>query len=244
MNRYKKFGSKRTTAMGAIFALFISLLALQANAPVSNAQGGFSSAIIELIPGTFGADGAFTPGGAQTISSVLAQAGSGAFYIEGVAVQNRAIFNCTLPSGDLGTPVNFSGPGGAGRRVGIWRMWGFRPGNTGINSAIQPTNSITGGAVAVVNMSIDLDSFNGSLELQGTLGRVFGAVESAGPSAPGVPTDVLGITGGTRTFRSASGDALITPLFDSNRNNCPSGAFQLSLREGPRFPPRFGNLLP
>jgi hypothetical protein len=123
-------------------------------------------------------------------------------------------------------------------------MWGFRVDGTGpLNAPAPPTTSISGGRFAVVNMSIDLEGFNGTLQLQGTLGRVFGLIESAGPSFPGIPTDILAITGGTGSFRSASGDATITPLIDSNRNNCLNGAFQVALKEAPK-PPRFGNVIP
>lgn len=237
MNPYKQLSNNRTIALMAIFALFISLIVWQGNTPVSNAQstGAFGSAIIELIP----TGSSIT--GQTTINGVLSQTGSGPFYIEGVVVQNRTVSNCAVSGTDL--RFNFGGT-----RVGIWRMWGFRTEGAGLNAATPPTNSLTGGRVAVVNMSIDLESFNGTIQLQGTLGRVFGAIESAGPAIPGNPTDILAITGGTGTFRSASGDATITPLVDSTRAICPTGTtavggFQVALKESPRLP-RFGNIIP
>jgi len=168
------------------------------------------------------------------------------FYIEGFVFTNRTVSRtCTIS--DLGnTPVIEDQEGG---RVGRWRMWGVRTAGPGTTSGVgQPlsTSGISAGNVAVVNMSVELEGFNGTLQFQGVLGRVFGLIESSAT----IVSDVLAITGGTGTFRSASGDAIITPLVNSTTNvacaagTAAAGGFQLALREGNKNPTRFGNVFP
>jgi hypothetical protein len=232
--------------LGLAPVVVFSFLALLCCASPTQAQSGgaFSSAILELTPPR-NADGSF-----KTINSILAGKSAGAtFYLEGNVFMNRTVrSDCTLPAGaeDLvnasfvNKMIIFDGPG---RRVGIYRMWGVLrdPANAGTTSAGgQSGDNLSGSLVASVNMSIDLESYNATIQLQGTLGKVFGAIESAGHPL----TDVLAITGGTGTLRSASGDAVLTPLVDANRVVCSSlGGFQIALQENSRLP-RFGNVLP
>lgn len=223
--------------MGASFIAALFVLVSLISVPVSRAQSGgaFGGAILEMV----------TPGG-TSIQQAIASAGT-TFYISGIVLQRHTIQNCTVPAG-AEVFVNFSAPNAPpGRRVGTWRMWGVKAANdpTPNNASIPPTNNLSGNQTAVVNMSISLDSFNGTLELQGTLGRVFGAIESAGHPL----TDVLAITGGTGTFRSASGDAILTPLTNTLGDNingtgtpCSQGFFQVALQESPKIP-RFGNII-
>jgi hypothetical protein len=187
--------------------------------------GGFASAMVDLVPAS-----------GSTISSALSTGGAGAFFISGNVYLRGTANNCAA----ISSPDAFVNFGGS--RVGTWRMWGFRldPAQNApqTNSATgQPLNNISGGRTAVVNMSIDLDSYNGTLQLQGTLGRVFDIIDSTGHSL----TDVLAVTGGTGTFRSASGDATLAPVTDASGVNCSSGAFRVTLKEGAKAP-RFGNL--
>jgi hypothetical protein len=235
MIEYRRTYTLEVLAKGTLFVI-ISFLILLGSASPSMAQsnGGFGGLLVELTPPRNG-DGSF-----RTVSSILAGTpAGGTFYIEGNVFLNRTVQNCVLPEG-AETRFSFSP---SGRRVGIYRIWGVvrNPANAGTTSgAGQSGDNLTGSTVASANMSIDLEGYNATLQLQGTLGKVFGAIESSGHPL----TDVLAITGGTGTLRSASGDALLTPLTDANGAACTSlGGFQLSLREGPK-PPRFGNLIP
>lgn len=240
MNKVKSVFSGNRLLSASVLIALVALAIWRVSPPSSSAQstGGFGGAVVELVPV-----------GPQTISQMLASTtAGGAFYMEGNAFLNRTVSKCQVPAGatDL---VNFSeDPDKPGKRVGVWRMWGVvrkdpaasaDTNSTGPGSAGQTANNISGGTVAVVNMSIDLESFNGTIQLQGTLGRVFGALESAGHPL----TDILAVTGGTGTLRSASGDAQITPLTDASGTACSTlGAFQVALQESPKLP-RFGNVL-
>ncbi len=228
----RELRTPRIRLIGGSIAVALFLLVSVVTVPVSRAQSGgaFGGAIIELVPSS-----------GATVQQAIANASS-TFYISGIVVQGRTIQNCAVPAGADGF-VNFST---AGRRVGTWRMWGQKANNDPTPNAagLTPTDNLSGNQTAVVNMSISLDSFNGTIELQGTLGRVFGAIESAGHPL----TDVLAITGGTGTFRSASGDAILTPLTNiigdntsSSGTPCAQGFFRISLHESPRGP-RFGNI--
>jgi hypothetical protein len=217
-NRSRQFG------VGLVLALLMTAVILLPGASTTSAQstGGFSGAILDLVPtGT-------------TISAATTGASGGAFFVQGLVFENRSVLgNCSLDGSDS---------------VGVWRMWGVRaPAPSTTNSVGSPisTSGISTGNVAVVNMSIELRGFNGTLEFQGTLGRVFGAIESAGNPA----TDLLAITGGTGTFRGASGDAVVTPRINTTTNvACAAGTegaggFQLFLKETFKGP-RFTNIIP
>jgi hypothetical protein len=218
--------------MVGVMMMLLSLFVLQANASTARAQstGSFGGAILDLVPAS-----------GSTISNTLSTGSAGAFLITGNVYLRGTASNCAaIPSPDVF--VNFAD---GARRVGTWRMWGYRldPAlNTPSTSSATNPNlvNISGGRLAVVNMSIDLDSYNGTIQLQGTLGRVFGAIESTGHPL----TDILAITGGTGTYRSASGDATLTPVTNQAGDaNCASGAFQVALLEGSKGP-RFGNVFP
>jgi len=244
MTEYRITHTRRLLERGALLVIFSFLALLCSASPIlAQSTGAFSGLIVELTPPR-NTDGSF-----KTISSILAGTpAGGTFYLEGNVFMNRTVQNCALPVGAenlvnasfVNKTVIFDGPG---RRVGIFKMWGVlrNPANAGTTSGSgQSGDNLSGSSVASVNISIDLESYNATLQLQGTLGKVFGAIESAGHPL----TDVLAITGGTGTLRSASGDADLTPLVDASGIPCTSmGGFQLSLREGTRLP-RFGNVLP
>ncbi len=233
--------------------LIFSFLALLSYASPALAQstGGFAGAILELTPPKDLANGSF-----KSIKDIIEAAGGaskdGTFYLEGNVFLNKTVKNCAPPSQDEEMLVNaefdpvnkvviFNGPG---RRVGVYRMWGVlrTAANAGTTSGSGQSSgdNLTGSTIASVSMSIDLESYNGTIQLQGTIGKVFGAIESAGHPL----TDVLAVTGGTGTFRSASGDADLTPMTDAGGIACTSvRGFQVALREAPK-PPRFGNIFP
>jgi hypothetical protein len=197
------------------------------NVPSTSAQGAFGGALLDLVP--IGA----------TIASTLGTGSSGEFFVSGNVYLSKTV-TCTTIASASDSFVNF---GAGATRVGTWRMWGFRSPEPVITNSVsgQPFNNISAGKPAAVNMTIHLDSFNGTLELQGTL---IGGTLVPGETVFSQPlSDVLAITGGTGTFRSASGDATITPVTDVNGVNCGNGAFRIVLTESPRLP-RFGNIIP
>lgn len=220
----------RRFGIGVVLALLMTGVILLPGASTTSAQGAFAGAILELIPDA-----------GTSISQ--ATAGTGTFIIQGTVFENRSVAaDCSNHSDSIGR----------------WTMWGVRLGGaTGTTKAGDPlpANSISAGNAAVVNMSLTLKGFNGTLEFQGTLGRAFSAIDSAGH----LTSDTLAVTGGTGTFRSASGDAIITPLvvnatitgtppFPATATQCgaatdAAGGFQLFLREGNKSPTRFGNVL-
>jgi hypothetical protein len=196
------------------------------NAPAISAQGGFGSAKLDLVPiGT-------------TIATTLGTGSPGEFFISGNVYQAKTV-TCGTTASASDSFVNFAI---GATRVGTWRLWGFRSSEPVITNSVSglPFNNISAGKPAAVNMTIHLDSFNGTLELQGTL---LGGTLVPGEILSQPLTDVLAVTGGTGTFRSASGDATITPIADANGANCGNGAFRIVLTETPR-PPRFGNVIP
>ena len=195
------------------------------NAASTSAQGGFGGAMLDLVPvGT-------------TVANALGTGSPGEFFISGNVYQLKTV-TCATTAAPSDSFVNFT-PGAT--RVGTWRMWGFRSSEPVLTNSVsgQAFNNISAGKPAAVNMTIHLDSFNGTLELQGTL---IGGTLVPGQLVSQPVSDVLAITGGTGTFRSASGDATITPISDANGVNCANGSFRLVLTESSR-PPRFGNVV-
>lgn len=251
----------RQFGVGLMLAALMLGVILLPGASTTSAQSGagaFQGAILELVPTNPNPTAANT----NIISTVTAGAVGSSFYIEGTVYRNRTVqADCTINA--LGnTPVSEDQDGGI---VGKWRMWGVRTAQktndpiptvptSNVGQPISST-SISGGNIAVVNMSVELEGFNGTLQFQGVLGRDFGAIESAGHLA----SDILAITGGTGTFRGASGDGVLTPLvvnstitgtppFPTIATPCPAasagaGGFQLFLKEGFK-PPRFTNVIP
>jgi len=240
--------TNRKSLLGVGLALLTTAMILLPGASMTSAQstGGIGGAILELVPNrTKRSDSATFP----LLNAIPDGANGSTFYVEGVVYLNRTVrADCSInPDTDEDVVLQDDG-----RRVGVWRIWGVR---TGATSTTQTTggitgspNSLTGGKVYAVNMAVDLEGYNGTLQFQGTLGRVFGAIESAGHP----PSDILAITGGTGTFRSASGDGVLTPLVVgggiSGATPCPAGTngaggFQLFLKEGNKLP-RFSNLIP
>jgi hypothetical protein len=234
-NRKRQFG------VGLVLALLMMGVILLPGANTTSAQstGAFGGAILDLVPTN---PNPSTPNTTNTIAAVTSGAAGTSFFIQGLVFQNRAVQgDCSI------SPIN-------GDPVGQWTMWGVRNGATLPAGAVgDPVSNsgISAGNIAFFNMSVELRGFNGTLHFQGTLGRVFGAIESAGHPA----TDLVAIVGGTGTFRSASGDGVITPFVLNGPTSiingsgpCPAtsaaaGAFQLFLKEGNRFP-RFSNLIP
>jgi len=86
-------------------------------------------------------------------------------------------------------------------QLGVWRAWG----------------QVADDGRILINHSLQLDAFNGSIELQGTSGVTL-ALSPAAPAIPGTngppftgPSEVMSVTGGSGTFRSVSGEANIRP---------------------------------
>jgi hypothetical protein len=236
--RNSGLGRKRgLTLMTAAF-LFLTLCAFQAQVPSVSAQGA-SNSILEVVPGT-------------PLSSVAAGT-QGTFYAELPVYLNRTVntADCSITTARQQTTFN------GGNQVGTMRIWGTRTGTSTGNasntsSASQATN-LTNTGIAVVNVSIDLPAFGGSIELQGTLGRTRQDFENlltdtggfgAGTGtvvATTLPTqDVLAITGGTGAFSGATGEATLTPLLTQTTNtttgqltnvNCSTGAFRIVLSQ-------------
>jgi hypothetical protein len=230
------FGRTRWLSLVSALALFFSVCYFQANAPSVSAQS-VSNSILEVVPGT--------------PLSTIATGAQGTFYVEMPVFLNRTVntSDCTVATAKQDSFFN------GGNRVGTLRIWGMRTGNntgnsSGTTAGTNATN-LTNTAIAVVNASLDLPSFNGSIEMQGTLGRIrqdFEFLVSNGvstgqpPFVQGalIPTqDVLAITGGTGVFRGAAGDATLTPLLTpvTNANsqttnvNCTSGAFRIVISQ-------------
>ena len=231
------FGRKRILSAVSALILFIGVCCFQANAPSASAQS-ISNSILEVVPGT-------------PLSSVVSGA-QGNFFIEMPVFLNRTVntSDCAVSSGAQDSFFN------GGNMVGTLRIWGVRTGgstgnSSGTTAGTNATN-LTNTGIAVVNASLDLPSFNGTLEMQGTLGRIrqdfenlvsFGVSTGQPPFVQGalIPTqDVLAITGGTGVFRGASGEAALTPLLTQVTNtttgvttnvNCSSGAFRIVLSQ-------------
>jgi hypothetical protein len=231
-----KLGLGRNRSLSLVSALmfFLGVCAFQANAPLVSAQN-VSNSILEVVPAT-------------PLSSVATGA-QGTFFVEMPVFLNRTVntSNCTVSAPDS----FFIG----GNMVGTLRIWGVRTGGstgnvTNTTAGTQATN-VTNTAIAVVNMSLDLPSFNGTIEMQGTLGRIrqdfenlvnFGVSTGQPPTVQGalIPLqDVVAITGGTGVFRAATGEAtlspLLTPVTDANGKvtnvNCSSGAFRITISQ-------------
>ena len=225
-------GLNRTRCLSVLSALVFLLSAcfLQANPPSVSAQG-LSNSILEVVPTT-------------PLSSITSGA-QGTFYVEAQVFLGRTVntSNCTISAAAQDSFFN------GGNMVGTMRIWGVRTGaSTGnASNAIVGTSAtnLSNTALAVVNVSLDLPSFNGSIEMQGTLGQNRQNFENLiANSGIGVPTsslplqDTLAITGGTGVFRGASGEATLTPLLTAvtsgtttNNVNCSTGAFRITLSQ-------------
>src|SRR5436853_3542480 len=232
-----RLGRNRSLSLISALILFLGVCIIQANAPAVSAQN-VSNSILEVVPAT-------------PLSSVASGA-QGTFFVEMPVFLNRTVntSNCTVAASLQ--PSFFNG----GNMVGTLRIWGVRTGGstgnvTNTTAGTQATN-VTNTAIAVVNMSLDLPSFNGTIEMQGTLGRIrqdFESLVSSGVSTGQPPTvqgaliplqDVVAITGGTGVFRGASGEASLSPLLTQVTNattgqvtnvNCSSGAFRIVISQ-------------
>jgi hypothetical protein len=99
---------------------------------------------------------------------------SGPFYRQGKIYENRTLnADGTVPA--------------TAEQVGTWRSWGH----------------IVDSTTAVVDQSLQLDAFNGVIELQGPLGPVTLAIEGGFG---------LSVVGGLGTYKGASGQAHIQPI--------------------------------
>ena len=152
-----RLGRNRSLSLISALILFLGVCIIQANAPAVSAQN-VSNSILEVVPAT-------------PLSSVASGA-QGTFFVEMPVFLNRTVntSNCTVAASLQ--PSFFNG----GNMVGTLRIWGVRTGGstgnvTNTTAGTQATN-VTNTAIAVVNMSLDLPSFNGTIEMQGTLGRI------------------------------------------------------------------------
>ncbi|HKS41997.1 MAG TPA: hypothetical protein VJX74_15385 [Blastocatellia bacterium] len=203
---------------------------MQANLPSASAQG-VSNSILEVVPTT-------------SLGSV-ASGGQGSFFVEAQVFLNRTVNTSDCTVDDAAQESFFNG----GNLVGTMRVWGFRTGaSTGnATNATAGTQAInlTNTALAVVNISLDLPSFNGTIEMQGTLGRTrqnfenllsFNGTTGSNLTIP--LQDTVAITGGTGAFRGATGEATLTPLLTAITSgtattnvNCSTGAFRLTISQ-------------
>lgn len=225
-------GLKRTRCLSVLSALVLFLgVGFLQTTPTSVSAQSLSNSILEVVPST-------------PLSSITS-GGQGQFYLEAQVFLNRTVntSDCTVATSLQDSFFN------GGNLVGTMRIWGMRTGaNTGnatnTVAGTQATN-LSNTALAVVNISLDLPSFNGTLEMQGTLGKNRQNFENLiTNSGIGLPTtalplqDTLAITGGTGVFRGASGEALLSPLLTAvtsgtttNNVNCSTGAFRLTLSQ-------------
>lgn len=226
----KRSGLNRKRCVGVLstLVLFVGFCFMQSIPPSVSAQG-VSNSILEIVPTT-------------PLSSVASGA-QGSFYAEAPIFLNRTVNTSDCTIDDSAQSSFFEG----GNLVGTARIWGFRTGvstgnATGLAAGSQATN-LTDTSLAVVNVSLDLPSFNGTIEMQGTLGRNRQNFEnlfnSGGIGQRSVPLqDTLAITGGTGVFRGATGEATLTPLLTAVTSgnvttnvNCSTGAFRLTISQ-------------
>jgi hypothetical protein len=236
ISRKSGLGRKRALTLSSAALLFLTLCYFQAHAPSASAQGA-SNSILEVVP--------------TTPLSSLAAGTQGTFYAEMPVFLNRTVnaSDCSITATRQESFFN------GGNRVGTMRIWGTRTGTSTGNasntsSASQATN-LTNMGIAVVNISLDLPSFNGTIEMQGTLGRTRQDFEnlftntndfSMGTVAASTfpVQDVVAITGGTGVFSGVGGEATLTPLLTQTTNtttgqvtsvNCSTGAFRIVLSQ-------------
>jgi hypothetical protein len=230
MTKRSGLNRKRCASVLSALLLFIGVCCMQANLPSASAQG-ISNSVLEVVPTT-------------SLGSV-ASGGQGSFFVEAQVFLNRTVntSNCTIS--DAAQESFFNG----GNLVGTMRIWGFRTGTstgnaTNATAGTQAIN-LTNTALAVVNISLDLPSFNGTIEMQGTLGRTrqnfenllsFNGTTGSNLTIP--LQDTVAITGGTGAFRGATGEATLTPLLtaitsgtSTTNVNCSTGAFRLTLSQ-------------
>ncbi|MFL6213447.1 MAG: hypothetical protein ACJ74J_06070 [Blastocatellia bacterium] len=237
-NRKSSPGRKRGLALMSAAFLFLALCYFQPTAPSASAQG-VSNSILEVIP--------------SSPLSTLAAGTQGTFYAEMPVYLNRTVNATSCSITATQQQSFFSG----GNQVGTLRIWGTRTGNSTGNasntSAASQATNLTNTGIAVVNISLDLPSFNGTVEMQGTLGRtrlnfenLLTATGGFGPGtgtagATGLPVqDVVAITGGTGAFSGATGEATLSPILTQTTNsttgqitnvNCSTGAFRIVLSQ-------------
>lgn len=230
MTKRSGLNRKRCASVLSALLLFIGVCCMQANLPSASAQG-ISNSILEVVPTT-------------SLGSV-ASGGQGTFFVEAQVFLNRTVntSDCTIADGAQESFFN------GGNLVGTMRIWGMRTGNstgnaTNATAGTQAIN-LTNTALAVVNISLDLPSFNGTIEMQGTLGRTRQNFENLlsfngtiGSNIVLPLQDTVAITGGTGAFRGAAGEATLTPLLTAVTSgtattnvNCSTGAFRLTLSQ-------------
>ena len=230
MTKRSGLNRKRCASVLSALLLFIGVCCMQANLPSASAQG-VSNSILEVVPTT-------------SLGSV-ASGGQGSFFVEAQVFLNRTVNTSDCTVDDAAQESFFNG----GNLVGTMRVWGFRTGaSTGnATNATAGTQAInlTNTALAVVNISLDLPSFNGTIEMQGTLGRTrqnfenllsFNGTTGSNLTIP--LQDTVAITGGTGAFRGATGEATLTPLLTAITSgtattnvNCSTGAFRLTISQ-------------
>ena len=238
INRTSGLGRKRVLTLLSVASLFLTLCYFQAHAPSVSAQG-VSNSILEVVP--------------TTSLSNLATGTQGTFFAEMPVFLNRTVntSDCTITTARQQTFFN------GGNQVGTLRIWGTRTGtstgNASNTSAASQATNVTNTGIAVVNMSLDLFSFGGTVEMQGTLGRTRqdfeNLITTTGGFGSGTGTvvattlpiqDVVAITGGTGAFSGATGEATLTPIVTQTTNattgqvtnvNCSTGAFRIVLSQ-------------
>lgn len=238
INRTSGLGRKRVLTLLSAASLFLTFCYFQAHAPSASAQG-VSNSILEVVP--------------TTSLSNLATGTQGTFYAEMPVFLNRTVntSDCTITTARQQTFFN------GGNQVGTLRIWGTRTGtstgNASNTSAASQATNVTNTGIAVVNISLDLFSFGGTVEMQGTLGRTRqdfeNLITTTGGFGAGTGTvvattlplqDVVAITGGTGAFSGATGEATLTPIVTQTTNtttgqvtnvNCSTGAFRIVLSQ-------------
>ncbi|HEY7914255.1 MAG TPA: hypothetical protein VIG62_20255 [Blastocatellia bacterium] len=127
----------------------------------------------------------------QPTSSTLQSAVVGStFQVTGRIFRFRALNQATCQLINPNEPV-----------LGTWRAWG----------------QVTDGGRILINHSLIIDDFNGSIEIQGTSGVTLnndGAapaiIGTMGPPFTG-PSEAYSVTGGAGTYRSIQGEAHVRP---------------------------------
>jgi hypothetical protein len=245
MTNGSTFGRKlRLTLVSALGAL-VTACVFQASASAQN----INRANFEVVP--------------TTALSSITNGAQGSFFVEAPVFLSGTInpADCTVASTSQGSFLS------GGQQIGVLRIWGVRLGNgtadvvngttvttgtgTGTTSGTTVNNStnLTTNALAVVNASLDLLGFGGSIEMQGTLGRIRndfqtgvlaqqqanGSTIISTTTSPIPINDVIAVTGGTGLFRGAKGEVSLTPLLvaltsngTTTTSNCTSGAFRIA----------------
>src|SRR5689334_1571718 len=157
-------GHKQCLSLSSAITVFLAICFMQSNA---FAQSSGNGSVMEVVP--------------STSLSALTSGPPGSFFLEAPVFLGDTVNrdDCTVDPASLSFFLS------GGRRVGIMRIWGMRLGTgsadtssgTGVSSGTgsgttSSASNLTGDALAAVNISLDLLNDSGTLEMQGTLGRI------------------------------------------------------------------------